>query len=435
MNIHTVCTMRFQSSLLSVLAFAIILSNAASAQIDEHGDHSDHTLDASRVLPPELIRGPHHQIVDPVVNYFALDQFKVQSEFGDFEAHGQLILRIKLREVESIAILREQTKGKVLKQTVVRQGKKTLESAAEVAKHPILAAKGITAGIKNRFFKIKRDVEEDIETARSGESAQEKGRIYANRWLGVDKAKRRWAAHLMIDPYTSNPVLREELTRVAELEASSEIGTKLLLPSIPGTSFMKDVFKLVTEIDERELLEHNTRIMQGLGVPKAAVDEFLTHPNYSPTAASMLIAGIAALEGVDNRLVLAAQAASATSDVEAMFFLESVAMAYWFHENHTPLKRLVMETGLPAGITNDGRVVVFAAVDFPHWSNELSAIMQDMAAAYDGLAPNHELYLAGNASGNFRVHVEDLGWSVNTHMRDEYLSTVFPWAVVAAEKD
>ena len=413
----------------AVLILCILCLSPASAQIDEH---SDHTLDVSRVLPPELIRGPHHEIVDPVVNYFALDQFRIRTEFGEFEAYGQMMLRIRLREIEAIAALKAQSTARIRTQTVLREGKKTVESVAEVAKHPIKSIKGIGAGIKNRFKKTVRDIKEDIETARSDASAKEKGQVYAERWLGVNKAKRRWAAELRIDPYTSNPILRDELVRVAEVEAGTQIGAKILLPSIPGVGFMRDVYNLVTTFDERELLEYNTKQMQALGASEQAIEDFLTHPNYSPTAASTLIAGVAALDGVDNRLALAGQAVTATSDVEALFFLESVAMALWFHENEAPLERLVVETGLPAGVTADGRVVVFAAVDFPHWSNELSQIIREMQIAYDGLAPQHELLLAGKASRNFIAHVEELDWSVRTGLRYEYLE-MLPWAVTDGE--
>ncbi len=415
---------------ISCVLLAAALVVPAYPQIED--EHTDHSLEVSRVLPPELIKGPNHEVVDPVVNFFALDQFKIRTEFGEFEAYGQLMLRIRLREIEAIAKLKKQTRTGVSAQTVIRQGKKSLESVSQIARHPIKSAKGIGAGILNRFKKTVRDVKEDVETARSDASGREKAEIYADRWLGVEKARRRWSEELRIDPYTSNEVLKAELERVAEIEASAEIGTKFLMPSIPGVGFMRDVYKVVTSYDERELLEYNKKEMIKLGAAPDQVDAFLTHPSYSPTAAATLIAGVAALEGVENRLGLAAQAVTATSEVEALFFLESVAMALWFHNNDAPLKKIVVVTGLPAGITNDGRVVVFAAVDFPHWSNLLAEVIHDMQRAYSDLAPRHELLLAGKASRNFIAHVEELDWKVRTGIRYEYLE-MLPWAMTDGE--
>jgi hypothetical protein len=413
------------NSKIIAVAIALALSFSVNAQVDEH---SDHTLEVSRVLPAELIKGPHHEVVDPVVNFFALDQFKIKSDYGEFDSYGQLMLRIQLREIEAISVLEQQTKASVAKQTVLREGKKTVQSVAEVAKHPILAIKGIGAGLKNRFRKMGRNIKEDIATARSGASAADKANAYAGRWLGVDKAKRRWAGELLIDPYTTNTVLAAQLTRVAEFEAGAELGTKWLLPSIPGAGFMRDVFKLVTELDFRQLIEYNTKTMMELGASEEAVEAFLSHPSYSPTAVSTLIAGIGALDGVENRMVLASQAVTAQSTVEGLFFLESVAMAYWYHENVAPLKRMVLETGLPAAITEDGNVVVFAAVDFPHWSTELEEIMQEMDSAYKEVSPDRELILAGNASRTFKAHMQELDWTLRIGVRDYYLD-MLPWAI------
>ena len=420
--------------LRTVSLITVFLSVAPAAANDDatFDEHSDHTLEVERVLPPELIRGPHHEIVDPVVNFFALDQFKIRSEFGEFEAYGQMALRVRLREIEAIAEAKKNSKTKVATQALVRQGKKTVKSVVEVTAHPVKSAKSIGSGIMNRFKKTVRDVKEDIALARSDASKEEKAEIYADRWLGVDRARRRWSAELRVDPYTSNPILREELERIAMTEASVEMGSKFVMPSIPGIGFMRDIYKLVTDLDERELLEHNRKELLSLGATDQLIDGLLAHPSYSPTASSTLIAGVASLQDVDNRLVLVEQAATATSVPEATFFLESVAMALWFHSNEAPIKRMVFETGLPAGITADGRVVVFAAVDFPHWSDALAKVFRETQSAYDGLAPRHELWLAGKASRNFIAHIEELDWSVRTNLRYEYLE-MLPWAVTDGE--
>ena len=419
------------SRLGCVALAALAVPLVASSQIDEHGD-SDHTLEVSRVLPPELIKGPNWEVIDPVVNYFAHDQFVISSDYGDFDAHGQMHLRILLREIQAIATLKKQTKTRVTAQTVVRQGKKSVDSVVQVAAHPIQAARGITSGIMSRFRKTVRDVKEDVDTARSDASARDKGEAIAGRWLGVDKAWRRWASELRIDPYTINPVLIAELERVAAIEASAELGTKWVMPSIPGLGFMRDIYSLVTTMDPRELLEYNTKQMMALGATKASVDAFLNHPEYSPTAATTMIAGVAELDGVDSRLDLLGQAMTSQSNIESMFFLESVAMALWYHENRTSLERIIVRTGLPAAITTDGKVVVFAAVDFPHWSAELSQLMTDMDAEYANDGREHTLLLAGNAQGVFRDHMRELGWQLDLNLRDEYLA-MLPWAVTNGE--
>jgi len=39
-----------------------------------------------------------------------------------------------------------------------------------------------------------------------------------------------------------------------------------------------------------------------------------------------------------------------------------------------------------------------------------------------------KLFLAGNASGEFKREVEDMGWEIRIKVRNEYLPTI-PWAI------
>jgi len=57
------------------------------------------TLRASEVLPPELARGPHHRIAEDVRNDGFWNDYRIESNFGRFWAHGAFQLRVRLREL------------------------------------------------------------------------------------------------------------------------------------------------------------------------------------------------------------------------------------------------------------------------------------------------------------------------------------------------
>ena len=107
-------------------------------------------------------------------------------------------------------------------------------------------------------------------------------------------------------------------------------------------------------------------------------------------------------------------------------------MAVWYDQERTPLDEMLLVTGIPAARTKDGRIVVFCAVDFPHWSDELAAIILELQHSYSDLSENRKLMLAGQSSRRFRDHVEDLDWLVETDIRPNYLP-VFTWA--ASDED
>jgi hypothetical protein len=49
-------------------------------------------LNASEILRPEFLAGPHHKVREPVPTYFGANQFTIDSDFGVFEANGNEML-------------------------------------------------------------------------------------------------------------------------------------------------------------------------------------------------------------------------------------------------------------------------------------------------------------------------------------------------------
>jgi len=413
---------------------SLAISSVGLAQDDDwlNDENVERVLAVEKALPPHMITGPHYRVVSPVVNILGLDYFHIESDYGNFDAYGQLMLRLRLREIYALDVLDDVKTSDIAKDSLKREGKKAVESVTETVKHPIFATKGIAKGLGTRFKRFTRDVKESVDTARADLSAEEKARIYGNRWLGVDKAKRRWAGKLNVDPYSTNETLQAELDRVAVAEAKSNIGAKFVMPQIPGTEFIRDVYSVVTTYDYRQLMEHNRKQLQGLGAASEDIEYFQSLEYYNPTAASMLIGTILELNGVDNRLALFEQALITQSVADGIFFMESVLMATWYHSTQAPLDRMLLVLGVPAAMTRDGRVVVFSASDFPHWTDTESSMALQVHDAYKDLSNRRELLIAGNGSSSLRREVEALGWSIRLHLRNDYLPR-FPWAITDAE--
>src|SRR5262249_43053421 len=64
-------------------------------------------LNASEILRPEFLSGPHYKVREPVPTYFGANQFTIDSEFGVFEADGNEMLVTRIKEVNAIARLKE----------------------------------------------------------------------------------------------------------------------------------------------------------------------------------------------------------------------------------------------------------------------------------------------------------------------------------------
>src|ERR1044072_4491330 len=60
-------------------------------------------LNASEILKPELLKGPHYVVRDPVPTASGMNQFTIDSDFGVFEADGNEMLLQRLKEIDAIA--------------------------------------------------------------------------------------------------------------------------------------------------------------------------------------------------------------------------------------------------------------------------------------------------------------------------------------------
>ena len=392
----------------------------------------DNILPVSEVLPPELRAGPHFVVVDPVVNAVGIDVFRVISDYGEFLAEGRLMLRIRLREIQAIAVIEEESGLEVAGDAFVRQGKKTWEDVVTVAKNPGKAVTGFVPGVVNRFKEIGRDIVEDVGTVTDSTGVGDKAGTLANRWLGVDAGRRRWAQELRVDPYSTNEVLQDQLTRVSRVEGVISEGSKRVLPVIPYTGFIRDVYGIVWNYDYRELMELNRKRLIEIGATPEQIERYLAIEAFTPSIDAALIAAVLDMDNVANRIVVIGQAMPTETEPEALFFFESVVMASWFHTTHTPLLSMISGTGLPAALTSDDRLVVFAAADFPQQTEFLSGVAREMTDAYAHIPADREIVLAGGASPEWTAEMEELGWAVRTWTRNEYLPRI-QWGLLQHE--
>ena len=64
-------------------------------------------LDARALLSPDVRRGKHHAVLDEVVPFRFMHRFRITSPYGQFEAYGEDMLKIRIQEIEAIAEIEE----------------------------------------------------------------------------------------------------------------------------------------------------------------------------------------------------------------------------------------------------------------------------------------------------------------------------------------
>ncbi len=438
---------RTQRIKLSVLPLAVLLLVSIGAGADPaRSAETPPVLAASEVLSADEHRGPHHQVAEDVANDGYMNTYRIVSDFGEFDAYGRTMLTVRLQEIRALAELSELSESKIFVDALARAGLSRIEAIGEFAKRPEETLEGVPDGARRWLERTERTVKEGVAAAKKGiadakakskeAKATEKGEgektlsqeemeelakkgaaagtAHADKYFGVNSAQLDWAHRLRVDPYTSNTVMREALYEIAEVAAAGSFIANRALPRSRGEKILSGVTDLVWSTDPRELRDRNLKMLLDGGADPALVEAFLASRWYSPTLQTALVSTIAEIDGVEGRGLMIERAATAQSEEEAVFLVDSARMLATFHRTVNPIERLVGDLHLPGAVSTDGRLVYLLPVDHISFTAEMEGVESPLAVIVEQSgAQKREIRLRGTASARYRKEAEARGWTVH----------------------
>jgi hypothetical protein len=381
------------------------------------------TLQASKILPATLLKGPHHTVAEPVTVEDAYERFHIVSDFGEFDAAGRAVLRTRLSEVDALARLSEVSKGEVFARAAGTAVLNVGKGVASVVRDPEGTVKGIGGGLKrfgtNLGRKARRAADsvtsDDTKPGDPDQSAQDKALDAAggaaNSVLGVNGAARRWAQKLGVDPYTTNPVLHKALVDVGRIDAAGSIATRVVMPIPVVVTGTATVGGLVWGADPEALRKTNEGRLEELGTPKAVSSRFLANRNYTPTTQTRLIAALYAVKA-DGDADYVDAASEAGDERDALFFVESAELLAGLHGT-SPVTAVLKDSRAMVARTGT-RAVLLLPFDRVRWTERLDTASRDIAerARRELGAAHLEIRISGTATPAARAGVRVAGWSV-----------------------
>lgn len=168
--------------------------------------------------------------------------------------------------------------------------------------------------------------------------------------------------------------------------------------------------------------------MQSMGVSPKVIAEFEDRDALTQSMMTLIVKALASMPGVKDRRYVIGQAALLETEVQALFFTECVMLAHWFHHMQKPLKRMLLETLIPVGLSVDGRVIAFSAADYAYWDQLNESIAGEFTQKYTKYSPRREAWVADLVSTQFIEGMKGLGWTVHFKMRRSALPEI-PWGM------
>ncbi len=350
-----------------VAAVGVGVTIQASQPAGPQTSERDPVLTASTLLGSTPLTGADYTIDQAVRTPGAWHVFTITSPFATFEAEGRAQVEVRLQEIEALRRLEELSKAGVFARSAGESLVKVGTGVVNAVTDPVETAKGIGGGVKrfgvNLGRRTKRAVQrltDDSPGGRDGDTGARVGDAAASAaksLVGINGARRRWARRVGADPYTTNPVLKDALERIAVVDAAGGIAASVAVPIPPVVGTTATVGNLVWGTDPEELRKLNESRARDIGASGDDANAFFRNRAFTLTMQTRLVGALAAV-GVPGTGDYLASAAEAADEREALFFVESAELLQRGHETAPVARVLTDSRALVASRVGDEAIVV-----------------------------------------------------------------------------
>ena len=379
---------------------------------------------AADLLGPAALRGTTYRVRDAAATDGYRAYFKVDTDFGTFDAIGVPQARQRIAEVEAIRKLVETSKSDLFAEGLKRSVEQPIAAVKNIVTNPVDTVKQAPKTVGHFFGKVGSAVGRGVEnvaerasgngpSSSAGETASAIGHA-ARSAAGFDKAKLDTAKQLGVDPYSDNSRLQEEMDKVTWAffagglplrigAAAASAGLALTATTMAGIP--EDVYALTPS----ELALRDSKSLAAMGVSEEATKAFQIHRALSVTRRHRIVTLLDCFPKAQGRAAIVALANSCTDADQADFLIGALAiLAERQHSGAADFASLQVLGRLPVATTTGGEMNVPAPVDHVTWTEEVAGFAQrdDL-----GTAPK-VLVHTGSLSPAATGHLQAGGWKL-----------------------
>lgn len=380
------------------------------------------TLEAAEVLPAEILQGDNYVIDGEVKNDGYVNLYRLESGYGTMWAETTAELMVRLAELKAMDAMEQMNRKKVFGDALVSGVKAPFKGAAKLVTAPVETTKGVISGTGRFFSNVGRSIVSD--------DPHQVNVIGAA--LGYDTAKRTFAFHLGLNPYTDNEAAGSMLGSIAQAAVAGGIAPKAAMSAVSHdvvsvmqlTGLSEGMLTLVRDNPPGELQKINAAKLAEMGIADDLAKAFLNNYTIDPQEQTVLVGEMERLEGVGGRDDFLAVAATAASRPSALYYRVMAQMITGYHERVSPIARIDRFGGALCLRRKDGAMVLTLPVDyiFP------TADMVERLERWNVILQNEEstaareVWLTGRVDGGARKMLEASGWTITENAGERLLS-------------
>jgi hypothetical protein len=370
------------------------------------------TLQASRFLPKELLKGPHFKVDEVVTNDGFINIYKLSTDYGNLRVKSTALLKIRINEVHALSHMEEVKKTKVFTDAVKKGVLAPVRTVKGLVTEPIDTVSEIGTGIGRWFSDVGHSIV-------SKDSDQENVLKTA---IGKASAKRKFAYEYGVNPYTSWEPVQKNLDSFAWTTVAGGLMPKIafgLIKKPVGTALKvtgsaHGMKQLVSDKSPAQLEKINRKKLEDLGTSEHIIDSFIANPNYNPQESTLLVGALETLKSAIRVSVFMEDAALADSPSVSRYLRLQAQMMELFAAKFKQIEQLIDCDGMIFVKRSNGVAAGFLPMDYLAWTAKLS---NRERVASEGLKnigniKSKELWVDGWVDIEARKALEGRGWIV-----------------------
>ena len=330
------------------------------------------TLNASQVLGADVTKSSLYTVAPKVQNDGRYNQFSLTSSVFHANPIGNGLALERTLEVKAIDAMRKIKGTDAYAQGLENAIGGVLAASKEIITNPVQTLSDLPSNIG----RVIGDVFSAIGNMGKSSSGNDDT---LKSLIGYNKAKRFLADSLDVDPYSSNPVLQEELGDLAWVTFAG--GATLDIPlivtgastAVTGVQIAAGVKDPLRDASPTSLVNINTQLLEQMGIKGDEADKFIFGKVLNVRHQTVIVHALASLKDVPGRDAFIRLATKAGKEHEARAYQATAMMIAGYHTGAAPVKRIDVQ-GDTVFITDLRKTVaLMLAGDHVAWTAKVAA--------------------------------------------------------------
>jgi hypothetical protein len=402
------------TTLLAAAWVAVALIVGFATPVKSQTYEAAAVLQASRILPPEVLAGPNHRVEERVYNDGYINRYTVISKFGGLVAVSTPMLRKRINEINAMVRMEQIQGTKEFAASMKEAGTDTLAGFKNLATKPVDTVKGAVSGLAVAFQRAG-----DAITGPKRSDAED-NRV--KDVIGFSKTKREYAHQLGVDVYTDNEKLQERLNEIAWAGYAGGLTWAAAMSAVPGGAglaititgtnrLLNEVFRTTPPADLRRM---GAEKLKAMDVHPEVADGFMNNSIYSPRDQTLLVNALEEMKGVRNRATFVRLAAGTTNRDVAFFRQRQAEMYAGYHKSIAPFETFLALGEFAAARTANNEIVFNVPLDHLVWTQDIASLLTAADKRVTELTrpTNKQLWVTGTVSAQARIEIETRGWQL-----------------------